>query len=82
MIRLTIDMPRWLWWLALRLGLAITLEVEGERLSPFDLVQHGRPLSLLYRAGEDWTAAGGHRESRSGPVQPAERETMALARLR
>jgi hypothetical protein len=48
MIRLTIDMPRWVWWLALRFRLAIALEVEGEPLVPYDLVQHGRPLTLLY----------------------------------
>jgi hypothetical protein len=47
-IRLTIDMPRWVWWVALRCRLAITLEVEGELLVPYDLVQHGRPLTLLY----------------------------------
>jgi hypothetical protein len=48
-IRLTIDMPRWLWWLALRFRLAIALEVEGELLAPLDLVRHGRPLTLIYR---------------------------------
>jgi hypothetical protein len=47
-IRLTIDMPRWIWWLAVRCRLAIAPEVEGEVLAPFDLVQHGRPLTLLY----------------------------------
>jgi hypothetical protein len=48
-MRLTIDMPRWVWWLALRFRLAIALEVEGELLDPLDLVQHGRPLTLIYR---------------------------------
>jgi hypothetical protein len=48
-IRLTIDMPHWLWWLALRFRLAIALEVEGELLAPLDLVQHGRVLTLIYR---------------------------------
>jgi hypothetical protein len=47
-IRLTIDMPRWVWWFALRCRLAIALEVEGHLLMPYDLVQHGRPLTLLY----------------------------------
>jgi hypothetical protein len=47
-IRLTIDMPRWVWWLALRFRLGIALELEGELLAPLDLVQHGRPLTLIY----------------------------------
>ena len=51
MIRLTIDMPRLVWWLALHLRLAIALEVEGEVLAPLDLVQHGRPLTLIYGGG-------------------------------
>ncbi len=51
MIRLTIDMPRWVWWLAFRFRLAIALEVEGELLAPLDLIQHGRPLTLIYRGG-------------------------------
>jgi hypothetical protein len=51
-IRLTIDMPRWIWWLALRFRVSIALEVEGELLAPFDLVQHGRPLTLIYRGRE------------------------------
>jgi hypothetical protein len=49
LIRLTIDMPRWVWWLALRFRLAIALEVDGELLAPLDLVQRGRPLTLIYR---------------------------------
>jgi hypothetical protein len=51
LIRLTIDMPRWVWWLALRFRLAIALEVDGELLAPLDLVQRGRPLTLVYRKG-------------------------------
>jgi hypothetical protein len=49
LIRLTIDMPRWVWWLALRFRLTIALEVDGELLTPLDLVQHGRPMTLIYR---------------------------------
>jgi hypothetical protein len=48
-IRLTIVMPRWIWWLALRFQLAIALEVDGEPLAPVDLVGHGGPLTLIYR---------------------------------
>jgi hypothetical protein len=48
MIRLTIVLPRWMWWLALRCRVAISLEVDGETLAPYDLVKHGRPLTLLY----------------------------------
>ena len=49
MIRLTIVMPRWIWWLAVRFQLAIALEEDGERLAPIDLVGHGGPLTLIYR---------------------------------
>jgi hypothetical protein len=49
LIRLTIDMPRWVWWLALRFRLTISLEVDGQLLTPLDLVQHGRPMTLIYR---------------------------------
>ena len=89
MIRLTIDMPRWLWWLALRAGLVIAVEVEGEPLRPFDLVKHGRPLSLLYRADEQATGVEARLETRPAGAQAAvegpggaDRERMALAALR
>jgi hypothetical protein len=49
LIRLTIDMPRWVWWLALRFRLTISLEVDGQLVTPLDLVQHGRPMTLIYR---------------------------------
>ncbi|MBJ7600384.1 MAG: hypothetical protein DLM67_23545 [Candidatus Nephthysia bennettiae] len=61
MIRLTIDMPRWVWWLALRFRLGIALELEGELLAPLDLVQHGRPLTLIYRG----SMVGGNPASRA-----------------
>jgi hypothetical protein len=64
-IRLTIDMPRWLWRIALRCQLAIVLEVEGEILAPSDLVQHGRPLTLLYGPPDSTS----RRKARSG-LQP------------
>ena len=49
LIRLTIDMPRWVWWLALRFRLTISLEADGQLLTPLDLVQHGRPMTIIYR---------------------------------
>ena len=49
MIRLTIVMPHWLWWLVLRFRFAIALEVDGEPIAPVDLVGHGEPLTLIYR---------------------------------
>jgi hypothetical protein len=58
-IRLTIDMPRWVWWLALRFRLAIALEVEGELVRPLDLVQHGRPLTLIYGGSRTGSLMGG-----------------------
>jgi hypothetical protein len=48
-IRLTIFMPRWIWWLALRFHLGIALEVDGERVPAIDVVSHGGPLTLIYR---------------------------------
>jgi hypothetical protein len=48
-IRLTIVMPQWLWWLVLRFRFAIALEVDGEPVLPVDLVGHGEPLTLIYR---------------------------------
>ena len=70
MIRLTIDMPRWVWWLALRFRLAIALEVEGELLAPLDLVQHGRPLILIYRGCGLGSVMGGSPPNRAavGPL--------------
>ena len=73
MIRLTIDMPRWVWWLALRFGLAIALEVEGQKVAPSDLLQHGRPLILVYSAGAD-----GEKERRRSQRVPGALQT-ALA---
>jgi hypothetical protein len=58
-IRLTIDMPRWVWWLALRFRLGIALELEGQLLAPLDLVQHGRPLTLIYKGRGLGSAVGG-----------------------
>jgi hypothetical protein len=64
-IRLTIDMPRWVWWLALRFRLGIALELEGELLAPLDLVQHGRPLTLIYPGRGLGSAVGANPASRT-----------------